>query len=818
MLSRPLCLPGLLAGTLVIAACSGNGAGPGGADTGAGLDGGHKSDATERDGGKDGSMQGHDGAVDAGPTGPAVLQHHADGTRAGLYVDPAFTKAAIPGLEPLPSFNFIYPDLGVIGPEAVFSQVLFESRAVKGQDALFVTTERDNVYALNPDTGAVLWKTSVGTPGTAALFPTGCGSIYPLGITSTPVIDAASGTLYLVAMTTVGGKADYVVNALSVADGSSRWTLDLNATILGFDSSVQMQRGALTITNGVLYFPFGALAGACGEPYAWVVGVPLASPKSATAWRPKVIGAGIWGPSGVATDGTSIYVGTSENTAPSEPPVWAMGNSEALLRITAGPAFSGKTTDFFAPPDWFAQDEGGGQIGSSGVVLLDQPGSTPSALAFVIGKTANASLLDRTNLGGIGGQLAFLPSAAGDWVEGAMSAYTTSAATYVAMGAPGGTCPVGSDLSTVKVVAGSPPTLAPGWCASQGGHGSPVTTASSVASGVGSDVVVWGLGTSHQGTAGNGKLTAFDGDTGAMLAQSTTTMSDLEHWNSPIVVNGRLYFAGDKRVYAFDLKGTKQSLDAGVLTANPDAGVPSSCLITVSGVQVDRCVPYGLTCQGNPQNGELGTCLPPTEGELCQTTSGCATGLSCEATATSDAGVQVHRCVAPCNATTPCSNLFEACHATGADAGTCDFVPCGAGTDAGSLYGACSNSASAGTCLPLYNDDGTQSGGCFQSGTLDGGTCASARSSGVSSYCQPGEFCAKVNGTACMALCNFAASAGYVDGGPSCPSGTTCVALFGSSSSAGLCAKPCGGDAGACPTSFTCEEWDPANGASACFP
>ena len=115
MLSRPLCLPGLLAGTLVVAACSGNGAGPGGADTGAGLDGGHKSDATERDGGKDGSMQGHDGAVDAGPTGPAVLQHHADGTHAGLYVDPAFTKAAIPGLEPLPGFHFVYPDLGVVG-------------------------------------------------------------------------------------------------------------------------------------------------------------------------------------------------------------------------------------------------------------------------------------------------------------------------------------------------------------------------------------------------------------------------------------------------------------------------------------------------------------------------------------------------------------------------------------------------------------------------------------------------------------------------------------------------------------------------------
>ena len=791
------------------------------------VDGGSKPDATHPDASApDAGRDAHtkEAAPPDAAIGTGVFQHHGDGTRAGVYVDPAFTKEAVVGLEPLPGFSFTFPPLligGSAGTEQVFAQVLFASKVVQGADALFVATESDNVYAVNADTGAKLWKTSLGTAAGAQYFPSGCGSIYPLGVTGTPVIDAASGTLYVVAMTVTAGAADYVVHALSVSDGSSKWTLDLNATIPGFNSSVEMQRGALTLVNGVLYFPFGALAGACGSPYAWVVAVPVASPMQVKAWRPKTIGAGIWGPSGVATDGTSVYVGTSENTAPSEPPSWALGNSEAVLRISAGgsgPAFSGATTDFFTPADWFAQDQGGGQIGSSGVVLFDQPASTPSTLAFAVGKTVNAALLDRTNLGGIGGQIASLPSATADWVEGAMSAYSTTESTYVALGAGGLSCPAGSDLSTVRVVPGSPPSLARGWCAKQGGHGAPMVTVSSLTASGGTDAIVWGLGTNHQGTSGTGELTAFDGDTGAVLVQSTTTMGDLEHWISPIAVNGRLYFAGDHGIYAFDLDGAAHPADAGPTVAPVDAGLPASCFLTVSALQIDRCAAFGLTCQGNAQQSELGTCATPLEGSPCKPSVGCATGLVCQAAPAVDGGAASYQCVAPCNATTACGNLSEACSSTGADAGYCAFVTCGGGGDAGTYFGACSNHGSSGTCLPLYTSNGSQVGSCVQAGTADTGSCATARSVGAA-YCRTGEYCLQVNGSACLSLCNFAATQGYVDGGPTCPAGQVCTAAFGSESPSGLCAQPCGGDAGAtCTGSFSCLEWNGSTGASACFP
>jgi outer membrane protein assembly factor BamB len=780
----------------------------------------HDSSTSHHDGGKDVAT---DTGHDAGPLGPAVLQHHNDGTRAGLYVDPDFTKAAVVGIEPLPGFSFSYPSLGsLVASEAVFAQALYESSAVKGGDALFVATELDNVYALDPDTGALLWRKNVGMPASAELFPSGCGSIYPLGITGTPIIDASSGTLFAVAMDGASGVADYVVHALSVADGSSRWTLDLNAALAPldppFDSSVQMQRGALTIAGGVLYIPFGALAGACGSPYAWVVGVPLATPTAAAvkSWHPKTIGAGIWGPSGVATDGTSVYVGTSENTTLTESPDWSNDNSEALLRLGAGPTFTGATTDYYAPPDWFAQNAGGGQIGSSGVVLFDLPGSTPSTLAFVIGKTANASLVNRADMGGIGGQLSFLPSATSDWVEGAMAAYTTASGTYVAVSAPGSRCAAGADLSTIKVQGGAPPALAPGWCANAGGHGSPMVTASSVsATGVATDAVVWTIGTSHQGTSGNGLLTGFDGDTGSVLVQPTTLMADVEHWLSPIVVKGRMYVAGDKRVYAFDLKGAPHPSDAGALPLLGDAAAaaaPQSCLLPVSNAQIDPCVPFGSSCQGNPQTSELGACATPTEGQACLPAVGCATGLRCLATGTPDGGASAHLCYASCNATTPCAVLSETCSTAG-DAGVCVSTSCS------TYFGACQNGGVSGTCFPSFGNAGEETGSCFRGGTVTTGTCASSGAAPASQLCATGELCATITGSACMPFCNALTSAGLADGGPACSDGLVCVPLFGPTTPAGLCAQPCGTDGGAsCPATFTCEEWNGATGAKACFP
>src|SRR5580658_54813 len=137
-----------------------------------------------------------DGA-EGGATPLGVLQHHADGTRGGFYVDPAFTKKAIPGLESLPGFRATLTS-------SVFSQVLFLQNGAKGTDALYIVDEANDVIALDADTGAEIWKTNLGTPEPQSAGPTfegsPCGTVWPLGITGTPIIDLPSRSIFVTAM------------------------------------------------------------------------------------------------------------------------------------------------------------------------------------------------------------------------------------------------------------------------------------------------------------------------------------------------------------------------------------------------------------------------------------------------------------------------------------------------------------------------------------------------------------------------------------------------------------------------------------------
>ena len=59
---------------------------------------------------------------------------------------------------------------------------------------IIAATENDTVYALDPASGAVLWKHHLGTPVPLSTLP--CGNIDPLGITSTMAYDAATGSIF----------------------------------------------------------------------------------------------------------------------------------------------------------------------------------------------------------------------------------------------------------------------------------------------------------------------------------------------------------------------------------------------------------------------------------------------------------------------------------------------------------------------------------------------------------------------------------------------------------------------------------------------
>src|SRR5215216_7367998 len=107
--------------------------------------------------------------------------------------------------------------------------------------------------------------------------------------------------------------------------------------------------------------------------------------------------------------------------------VW--GGGEAIIRLQAGPFWSGMPTDYWAPTNWLSLDNGDTDLGGVSAMLIDVPGANPSQLVLALGKDGNAYLLNRNNLGGISAPVAQLN--VDGVIRGQSSAtYHTSQGTY----------------------------------------------------------------------------------------------------------------------------------------------------------------------------------------------------------------------------------------------------------------------------------------------------------------------------------------------------------------------------------------------------
>src|SRR5204863_481642 len=290
----------------------------------------------------------------AAPNGPAsaadpttifadVTQHHNHASRDGLYLDPLFTQTAAANLTRDLNFN------GTISGN-VYAQPLYIENGPGGAAMVIAVTQSDNVYALNAATGAVIWQRSVGTAVTSGLP---CGNINPVGITNTPAVDLTSRALFFDAEV-VSGTPKHMIFSLNVDTGATNagWPVDVNAVVTGFDTS-QSSRAAVGIVGNTVYVPYGGRFGDCGGYHGRLVGVQMSNPASVMAWSTVIGRAGVWGPGGVASDGTDTFVVTGNGNSTG---TWS--GSEAVIRLQPGPIFSGSTIDYWAPTNWQSTDGG----------------------------------------------------------------------------------------------------------------------------------------------------------------------------------------------------------------------------------------------------------------------------------------------------------------------------------------------------------------------------------------------------------------------------------------------------------------------------
>ena len=59
---------------------------------------------------------------------------------------------------------------------------------------------------------------------------------------------------------------------------------------------------------------------------------------------------------------------------------------EAIIRLQAGPIFSGQPTDYWAPTNWLSLDNSDTDLGGVSAMLIDVPGAKPSQLGACAGK------------------------------------------------------------------------------------------------------------------------------------------------------------------------------------------------------------------------------------------------------------------------------------------------------------------------------------------------------------------------------------------------------------------------------------------------
>lgn len=344
-----------------------------------------------------------DGIAHADP-----VSRDGDRSRSGWYADQ-------PGLSPqVVADGGFGPRFSTSVDGAIYAQPLVFDHT------LFIATQSNWIYGLDPDTGEIRWSRQVADPWDARGID-GCTDIFPtVGITSTPVIDDDTGIAYLTCKTyDEAGQARWEMHAVDVATGDERPNFPVmisgdadNEPDQTFHAKTQNQRPGLLLLDGVVYAAFGS---ACDVPpfQGWVIGVSTGGGITAR-WVDRSgseSGNGIWmSGSALASDGPGqILFSTGNGMDGGSPESPAHGSSppadlgESIVRLSVQSGGSLRATDFFCRGDAREWDAIDGDIGSGGVIELPNPpfgNDEHPDLLLQVGKPGVVTLLDAGSFGG----------------------------------------------------------------------------------------------------------------------------------------------------------------------------------------------------------------------------------------------------------------------------------------------------------------------------------------------------------------------------------------------------------------------------------
>ncbi len=500
--------------------------------------------------------------------GVDVLTYHNDAARTGLnaqetILTPANVNASRFGL------LRVLPVDGKVDAEPLYVSNL--DAGGHAQDAVFVATEHDSVYAFNAGTGAQIWKTSILGPNEATSGDQSCGQISPeIGITATPAIDLKAGphgTIFVVGMSRdQKGAYHQRLHALDLTTGAELpgSPTEIAASYPGtgenssggrvwFDPGQYAERTGLLLLNHAIYTAWTSHCDA--QPYTgWLMGYSEATLAQTSVLNvtPNGSEGAIWmSGDGLAADGSgNIYFldgnGTFDTTLDANgfPSKGDYGN--AFVKVsTAGGKLA--VADYFEMYNTIAESNADLDLGSGGAMLLpgmkDASGATVQ-LAVGAGKDRSIYVVNRDSMGKFNPQKNDIYQEVKGAIGGvwSMPAYFNETVYYGAVG------------DTLKAFRITDAKLAEAPSAhSANSFVYPGTTPSISANGT-SNGIVWAVENSSPAV-----LYAYDATTLRELYNSNQAANGRDHFGdgnkfiTPMIANGRVFVGTPSGVAEFGM-------------------------------------------------------------------------------------------------------------------------------------------------------------------------------------------------------------------------------------------------------------------------